>query len=742
MAKDVKIEIVGDASKYKSTLADAGSASDKFATKTKSNGEQMSKFGLGALAVAGAVGVGLFKAGEAASNLGESVNAVQVTFGDAADGILKLGEQAATTVGLSNVAFNGLAVQFSNFAQTVAGKGGDVVGVMKDLTGRAGDFASVMNIEVKDAAVLFQSGLAGETEPLRKYGIDLSAAAVKAYAAATGIGTLGKELTESEKVTARYGLLMQSTSKDQGDFANTSGSAANATRIAKAEMENAAASLGQVVAPVIATVATKAASLASGFVNLNEKSGGLLVSLTALGGGGAALIGVITSVIGRVEKAREAFEKMGSAGKVLGVAMGVAAIAMTAYAIDAADTAKANVILKQSIEDLSKVSDADLMKTFVDTIVKGMFAEKGLKQTTDELANANLEGAVRVQAMIQAHIANGTATNNEKDAIGSLNKSIIDASVARKESAVATDAAKAKIEQTTVATDAATASTDEQKAAIDAAAASQKAYVDGALVANKELVASEEGVLKAHQDELKAQQDLADAGRAAVDAKYAYTKAEQSTKEAIEASTATLKDNKASENDKTDAVFAGVDAALTQAAAYVTLQGHQNDAKAANQDMITSLYGTATALAPDSPIRASILAYIADLANIPANVSTTVTTAYVDTGAVGSHHDSYTPSATTGKVVTSGNPQGTGFASGTDYASPGDHPVAEDGMELVIGRQNRRFRGGEQVIPTGKTAALLGAGSGPIIHQHFYGITGDSEVAKRSAREIGWELRK
>ena len=38
-----------------------------------------------------------------------------------------------------------------------------------------------------DALALFQSGLAGETEPLRKFGIDLSAAAVEAHAIATGI---------------------------------------------------------------------------------------------------------------------------------------------------------------------------------------------------------------------------------------------------------------------------------------------------------------------------------------------------------------------------------------------------------------------------------------------------------------------------------------------------------------------------------------------------------------------------
>ena len=190
----------------------------------------------------------------AASDLGESINAVNVTFGDAAAGILQLGKDAAQAVGLSNVEFNGLAVQFSAFAKTVAGDGGDVVGTMRDLTTRAADFASVMNLDVAQAAELFQSGLAGETEPLRRFGIDLSAAAVEAHAYATGIAATGEELTEAQKVQARYSLLMQQTAQTQGDFANTSDSLANQQRILAARWQNLKATLGNALLPVVTAV--------------------------------------------------------------------------------------------------------------------------------------------------------------------------------------------------------------------------------------------------------------------------------------------------------------------------------------------------------------------------------------------------------------------------------------------------------------------------------------------------------
>ncbi len=223
----------------------------------------------------------------AASDLGESVNAVNVTFGDSAAGILELGENAAQAVGLSNAQFNGLAVQFSSFADTVAGEGGDVVGVMDDLTKRSADFASVMNIDVADAAATFQSGLAGETEPLKKYGIDLSAAAVETYALANGIGTAGEALTEQEKVQARYGLLMEETAKTSGDFANTQDGMANASRTLDAEFQDLQAELGEKLLPFM----EKAVNVGRDMIAWISENSEVLMPL-------AAGIGVVVAAVG------------------------------------------------------------------------------------------------------------------------------------------------------------------------------------------------------------------------------------------------------------------------------------------------------------------------------------------------------------------------------------------------------------------------------------------------------------
>ena len=44
-----------------------------------------------------------------------------------------------------------------------------MAGVINDLTTRAADFASVMNIDVQEASTVFRSGLSGETEPLKRF---------------------------------------------------------------------------------------------------------------------------------------------------------------------------------------------------------------------------------------------------------------------------------------------------------------------------------------------------------------------------------------------------------------------------------------------------------------------------------------------------------------------------------------------------------------------------------------------
>ena len=227
-----------------------GKATDKTTSAFGGMGKQLGVVFAGAAAFAA---VKFFKGTiDASSNLNESLNAVNVVFGKSAEAVKKLGENAADSVGLANSEFNTLAVSFSAFVETIAGESGrKVVDVLEELTVRSADFASVMNIDVAEAATIFKSALAGETEPIRKFGIDVSAAAVNLKAMELGLADSTAELTEQDKVLARYELIMSQTEKTSGDFANTSDDMANAMRKLTAKFEDAKAKIGNALIPAL-----------------------------------------------------------------------------------------------------------------------------------------------------------------------------------------------------------------------------------------------------------------------------------------------------------------------------------------------------------------------------------------------------------------------------------------------------------------------------------------------------------
>jgi hypothetical protein len=115
--------------------------------------------------------------------------------------------------------------------------------------------ASVFNTSVPDALEAIQAGLRGESDPLERYGVSLTAAKVQAEALAETHKKVATQLTSAELATARMNLIMKQTSATQGDFQRTSGGLANQQRILSAEWTNLKAKLGTAVLPILAKLA-------------------------------------------------------------------------------------------------------------------------------------------------------------------------------------------------------------------------------------------------------------------------------------------------------------------------------------------------------------------------------------------------------------------------------------------------------------------------------------------------------
>lgn len=200
--------------------------------------------GIAALTVLGS------KAVTAASDLNESANAISVVFGPATAAIRNFGKRSAQAVGLSTRAFQEMATPVGAALRN-AGFGADQAAESTiRLTKRAADMASVFNTDVSESMTAIQAALRGEADPIERFGVNMSAAAVQAEALSLGINASWNEMTQQEKMTARLSLFFKQSNRVAGDFANTSGEVANQERIASAEAENWAAVIGQKLIPV------------------------------------------------------------------------------------------------------------------------------------------------------------------------------------------------------------------------------------------------------------------------------------------------------------------------------------------------------------------------------------------------------------------------------------------------------------------------------------------------------------
>lgn len=217
---------------------------------------------LGGVAVAAAAaGVAIVtdfvgKAITGATNLNETVSKVGVIFGDQAAEIEKFAEGAGTALGQTKQQAMDAAATFATFGKSAGLSGGDLTGFSTGMTTLASDLASFNNTSPEEAIEAIGAALRGESEPIRKYGVMLNDATLKARAMKLGLIKTTKEaLTPQQKVLAAQAEIMAQTTAAQGDFERTSGGLANQQRILAAEFENATTSAGQALMPMLTNLA-------------------------------------------------------------------------------------------------------------------------------------------------------------------------------------------------------------------------------------------------------------------------------------------------------------------------------------------------------------------------------------------------------------------------------------------------------------------------------------------------------
>jgi hypothetical protein len=195
---------------------------------------------------------------EAASELQEVQNVVDVTFGDSANEIESWAKNARDQFGLTETQAKKFASTLGATMKSQGLAGDEIVEMSENLSGLAADMASFYNLDFETAFQKIRSGISGETEPLKQLGINMSVANLEAFALTQGITKAFDKMSQSEQTQLRYQYLMQATADAQGDFARTSDGYANSMRKLETAIETVKTKMG---APFLNTIADATNSL-------------------------------------------------------------------------------------------------------------------------------------------------------------------------------------------------------------------------------------------------------------------------------------------------------------------------------------------------------------------------------------------------------------------------------------------------------------------------------------------------
>lgn len=207
---------------------------------------------------------------ETASDLAEVQNVVDTAFGESKQKMEDFADTAVKTYGISKLTAKQTG---SNFMAMAAGMGianDSASDMAMALTGLSADMASFYNVGQDVASTALKSIFTGETETLKQFGIVMTDANLQAYALSKGITKSTADMSQAEKVQLRYNYVMSQTALAQGDFAKTSDSWANQTRILSEQWKEFGATIGTVLMNVLLPVVKAINSLLSQLIALAQ----------------------------------------------------------------------------------------------------------------------------------------------------------------------------------------------------------------------------------------------------------------------------------------------------------------------------------------------------------------------------------------------------------------------------------------------------------------------------------------
>jgi len=321
IGNEIIISILGDASKFKSSLGEAENRLNKFAEKIGSIGKTMTIVG-GAIT---AISIGLIKM---ASDAEETSSKFAVVFQDLSDEAEKTAKNLADNFGLSTKAAKQLLSDTGDLLSGFGFTGQAALDLSTKVNELAVDLASFTNFSggAEGASRALTKALLGERESVKSLGISIMETDVQAKV----LELTQKGLTfETDRQAKAYATLLiaQEQSKNAiGDFSRTSEGFANQMRILRAKLEDLVIALGEKLLPMATKIIGKIIKVVEKMNKWTEAHPKLVEWLVKTGAtiGGLMLVGgPILMAISAFIRAKTTIDSVTFALKLLNIRMGV-----------------------------------------------------------------------------------------------------------------------------------------------------------------------------------------------------------------------------------------------------------------------------------------------------------------------------------------------------------------------------------------------------------------------------------
>lgn len=180
----------------------------------------------------------------------QKMNQFKSIMGDSAKEAQNFVDKAERILGLDPEQMMGSLSSFQTLTRGFGIASDEAYKMSKNLTQLAADMSSFTGESMDLALQRLKSGISGEIEPMRKWGIALDQATLQERAHALGINKKVSEMTRAQKTELAYYQIMHATQYAQGNMARTLLTPASALRIVQTEFKQLGRAMGSVFIPI------------------------------------------------------------------------------------------------------------------------------------------------------------------------------------------------------------------------------------------------------------------------------------------------------------------------------------------------------------------------------------------------------------------------------------------------------------------------------------------------------------